>query len=248
MKMRFSASLLSLLAMASFTGSAGAAITISSWDYRTLTSADSLAPIGGATTVAAFNLGGGVASLGGVNFTAANVGGYFSSAPITQAAFSAPGAAWGNNFTGAGFSNAVLNSFGWTSQNNGTFEVAGLTSGQQYTFQFINADARTGGPDGRKFQITGATLNGAAVTGSSSQLRYAYVGADQYGLISATFTADASGKAAFVSSIFSSTDVAAGAQLNAVHIMAVPEPSTYGLMGAGALAAVTAVRRRRKAV
>lgn len=35
--------------------------------------------------------------------------------------------------------------------------------------------------------------------------------------------------------------------LRLVQVQAIPEPSTYGLLGAGALAAVAAVRRRRKA-
>lgn len=242
--MRYSTALLSLLAIASFTGSADAAV-VDSWTYQTLTSADSIAPTAGQTLVAAFNKGGSAGTLGGVSFVAAGAGAFTTSNGITVA-FSAPGVAWGTAASGAFPSNSVLNTFEYTSQSNGTLEFSGLTIGQSYVFEFIIADTRAG-PDGRQSQIVGSTVNGATITGSSSLYRYAYVGEDKYALISAAFTAD-SAKAAFTCQNFNSTGVTQGAQINAIQILAVPEPSTYGLMGAGALAAVTAVRRRRKAV
>lgn len=242
MKIRISTALPLLLAVAALAGSAHGAITISSWSYQTLTTSSSLAPQAGETTVAAFNISGATASLGGVSFTSSATGNYSTVGPITLA-YSAPGVAWASGTSGAYAANTVLNSFGYTTQNNGTLEFSGLTSGQQYTFQFILADSRSGGPDGRVIQLFGATLNGADVTGTSNQLRYAYQGQEQYGVVSATFTADASGKAAFVPRTFAADGTTAqGTQINAIQIIAVPEPAAALLGGLGALALL---RRRR---
>lgn len=218
------------------------AATVTSWNYETLTTTSSLAPTGGEAAVAAFNMNGGVASLGGVSFSGASGNSFHTSGPITMA-YSVPGVAWATGATGFYSANTVLNSGEYTSQNNGTLEFSGLTVGQNYTFQFILADSRAGGPDGRKVQIVGSTVNGATVTGSSSQLRYAYQGQEQYGVISATFTAD-SAKAAFMPQVFASNGTTAvGTQVNAIHIMAVPEPSSAALLGGLGLLAL--LRRRR---
>lgn len=207
-----------------------------------MTTASSLAPLPGATTIAAFDLGSSSGSLGGVDFSSAPTSQVTTSNGITVA-YSVPGQFWATNASGAYGQNAVLNSFLYTNPTNaGLIEVGGLSSGQQYTLQFIAADSRVG-PDGRVYQIVGGANAGADVTGTSAQWRYAYQGLEQYGVISATFTADASGKVAFYSRNYSSDGTTAqGTQLNALHIMAVPEPSIALLGGVGLLCLL---RRKR---
>lgn len=241
MRFHLPACLLPIVALA-LIGEASAAITVTSWNYETLTTTSSLAAGPGESTVSAFNLNGGAASLGGVNFTAASPVGAFTSGTITLT-YSVPSVAWAGGASGAYAANTVLNTFEWTGSPGGMLEFSGLTFGQDYTFQFIVADSRAGGTDGRVVQIFGGTNGGASVTGTSTQLRYAYEGQEQYAVISATFTADASGKAAFIPRAFSPDGTTTvGTQVNAIHIMTVPEPSIALLSGLGVLGLL---RRRR---
>ena len=224
-------------------GTASAAITVSSWTYETLTTSDSLDPTGDEATVATFNMNGGNAALGGVNFAGAAAGWYVTNGGITMA-YSVPGSSWAGGASGSFGSNAVLDSFELTYPSaNGTLEFSGLTVGQEYTFQFIAADQRAG-TDGRRLQIFGGTVGGADVSGSSDQLRFGYQTIAQYAVISASFTADASGKAAFLPRVFAADGVTSlGTQINAIHIMTVPEPTT-ALLGCFGSFALLLHRRR----
>jgi hypothetical protein len=217
----------------------------SSWSYQTLTSADSLAPTAG-TTAAAFNFAGAAASLGGVSFSAAAAGNFASAGGITIG-FSVPGVSWAGGASGAytiPSTDAVLSSFEYTSGNNGLLEVSGLTPGQAYTFQFILADQRSFNQP-RQVQIVGGANNGADVTGTSNLFQYGYQGQDSYGAISATFTADSSGKAAFYPRTYASDGTTSvGTQLNALQIIAVPEPSSI-LALIGGTGVLLGLRRRR---
>lgn len=246
MKFHFAAALPFLLSVAAFTSSANGAVTITSWAYQTLTTSSSLTPLPGATTIAAFDAGNGgtSASLGGVTFSTAPVYAQTNTVGGITMGYSVPNVSWATNFSGT-HSSPVLSDIGYTGSANGVLEFSGLTNGQTYTFQFIAADNRGGTLNGRQFEIVGATVSGTTITPTgeqSAKYTYAY-DTGEYAVISATFTADATGKAAFLPRAYESNGTtSAGTQVNAVHIMAVPEPSVALLGGLGVLGLL---RRRR---
>lgn len=219
--------------------------------YTTATTATSLAPPPGMQTVAAFNYGTPaatptVAALGGVNFQGTTAD--FTTVNGIRTVYSVPGVAFAVQ-AGPGFfplGNDVLTYTGYTWPSaDGRLEFEGLTIGQPYTFQFITADGRDiNGVVGRQFEIVGAAgtneYGTSAVEGTSNKHTYAYTDG-QFGVITATFTAE-SANAWFLPRIYDSNGGAAGTQINAVHIMTVPEPSAALLGGLGLLGLL---RRRR---
>lgn len=151
------------------------------------------------------------------------------------------GSAFNNAFTGYGQPSTVTGNYaaalssGNYQNGSGVFSgtLSGLVIGQQYVFQVWLNDQRDTTADTMTYDSGSSTPQVTLTTTlTGSQAQYT-VG---------TFTADA------VTQAFRMTPTGGGgATMNLFQLRAVPEPATYGLLGAGALTSVVGVRRRRRA-
>ena len=128
---------------------------------------------------------------------------------------------------------------------NSLARLTGLTIGAQYQVQFTISDDRSATP----FVAVGYAL----LTGSATEVypltnvdvSSNSAGVSQVKVITGTFMADQTEQDLHVQMNGTGANgIASAYQLR--DITAVHEPSTYGLIGAGALAAVAVLRRRRK--
>jgi hypothetical protein len=101
--------------------------------------------------------------------------------------------------------------------------------GQQYLVQFVFADTRS---DGGTLTLQGNT----GVTGNSTDTTYSYTDG-RYLVVNAQFTADTAD-----TTWIPNVSGGSGEQINAIRIVAIPEPSAALLGGLGLLALL---RRRR---
>jgi hypothetical protein len=221
---------LAALAMA---GSATAATTIS-YTYQTISdlSATSWVVPAGATPVTAVNFGSG----GTTNWA---------------------GVAWTNGFTlpnndgviDVGFAGAIRydgyhsNTGGasqmlWEGSYSGTSNplvLDGFSVGQEYLVQFVLADTRGGGVEGRTITIDGTSANIASQDSSAYTFAYS---SGNFAVVTARFVANESSFS--FAPLVNGGD--AGVQINALNILTIPEPSAALLGGLGFLALL---RRRR---
>lgn len=135
----------------------------------------------------AVNWGGGDTVYGGVTWLNGTYGGvaYNDAAPIPMW-FSIPGIDWGWNYGGFYPGGPALLTQGAYQGASCRVDIGGLTAGTRYLVQFVLADSRGGGVDGRQISIQ-SRLN---VTGDSDFLRFAYADG-RYAVVTADFTADA---------------------------------------------------------
>lgn len=148
---------------------------------------------------------------------------------------------WGNqNFTGYG-SHPVGGDYA-TALASGrylnlpattiTISLTGLTIGQEYAFQTWINDRRDATVDTMRWD-SGNSTPFVDISTSNTFSQY----------VTGSFIADSTTQSLRVAV----TAGGGGATVNMMQLRAVPEPSTYGLMGAGALAGIAMVRRRRRA-
>ena len=237
---------ITLFALAAFTfvGSAYAATTVSYTTYTATSSTDTswVSPVG-STSVKAVNFGGEETTYGGVTWLTGNPSlGTYNDASTIQMYFSAPNVAWGNNASSEFYSGgpSLLASGVWsapTGSGNVPFQLdmAGFTVGQAYQVQFILADTRDLYGQTVSIQNYSANISASA---PSPTIDFSYADG-RYAVITASFTPGV-GDTTFT--FRPMTDGGTGMQLNAVQVLAVPEPSTALL---GALGMLALLRRRR---
>ena len=118
-----------------------------------------------------------------------------------------------------------------------TLSLGGLTSGQQYQFQWwLNNSKRVDAPNASLFFTTAG--NNPYTVGLNANTTDSIGGLGQYAI--GTFTANSS----TFNINFNGTDGSNDPMINAFQLRAIPEPSTYVLLGLGALGLVVAHRRR----
>ncbi|MFO1491379.1 MAG: hypothetical protein U1F77_05125 [Kiritimatiellia bacterium] len=183
------------------------------------------------TPVLAVNFGGATTTYGGETFIGTtdnghNPGETYASNGTLAAYHSTPGIAWANvatsTFDPVG-GTALLHDGTWRSATS-QVDVIGLTVGTAYEVQFVLADSRSGiGVEGRAVQLFG--LGGNA--GQNSGVHTYAFSDGRFTVVTAAFTADATtlGIEPRVS------DGGSGSQINALRVVAVPEPGTAGLTG-----------------
>lgn len=231
---------LALLASLAMAGSATAATTIS-YSYQTIadSSVTSWVIPAGATSVKAMNMGSGVASTnfgGGSWLTTNPVEARNYDAPI-QMIFHHPNVAWAPNFGGfySGDASGILTTGNFGSAST-QLDLNGFTVGQEYLVQFVLADTRPTEAN-RTITIDGYSAN---IAGQDSAA-YTYAYADgRFAVVTARFTPQAGDTDFSFRPLVNGGDF--GVQVNAVHILTVPEPSAALLGGLGLLALL---RRRR---
>ena len=233
--MKLKTTTLAALAALAMAGAASAATTIS-YTYQTIsdiTSTSWVIPTG-ATPVTAVNFGsGGTTNWGGASW----VNGFN--------AFPTPGPI-SVDFSGttrydayypySGNATGILNE-GMYGDSSKTLELSGFTVGQEYLVQFVLADTRGGGLEGRTITIDGTSANIASEDSSAYTFAYA---SGNFAVVTARFT-PATGDTAFSFSplVDGGTN---GTQMNGLNIMTIPEPSAALLGGLGMLCLL---RRRR---
>lgn len=121
--------------------------------------------------------------------------------------------------------------------SSSSLDLSGFTVGQEYLVQFVLADNRGGGLEGRTITIDGTSAN--IVSQDSSAYTFAYA-SGSFAVVTARFT-PAAGDTAFSFDPLVNGG-SAGVQLNALNIMTIPEPSAALLGGLGMLCLL---RRRR---
>ena len=237
---------IALLAALAMTGSATAATTIS-YTYQTIanSSVTSWITPAGSTSVAAFNFGSGGYAVwpapGGLTWlrTAQPDGGANNTESQIGLFFYKPGQ-WAIRYDGyyAGDVSGILGE-GQYGDSAMTLELNGFTVGQEYLVQFVVADTRgvAGGVEGRTITIDGTSPNIASQ--DSTAYTFAY-GDGRFAVVTARFTPAAGDTNLAFKPLVNGGS--AGVQLNAVHILTVPEPSAALLGGLGFLALL---RRRR---
>jgi hypothetical protein len=239
---------ISIAALAAFTlaGAASAATTIS-YSYQTISNSTDTSWVApsGATSIKAMNMGsGGNTSFGGVTWLTTNAifESYNSAAPIGMY-YHSPGQAWGSRYDGfyaAQTGSGILWEGTYSNlQANGVdfrVELSNFTVGQEYLVQFVVADTRVG-ETGRTITLDGYSANIASQ--DSSAFQYAYTDG-KFAVVTARFT-PAAGDTSFEFRPLVNGG-SAGLQLNAIHILSIPEPSSALLGGLGLLALL---RRRR---
>jgi len=224
---------LAALSAIAMVASASAAATVSYSTYVATSSTDtSWLSIPGATEVAAFNVGGGETTFGGLTWLdTVSVGGVQNTVPVIDFYYHQPSVNWGNAasvFYSGGPD--LLNAGGWWPSNaNAIIDLRGFTVGQEYLVQFVFADTRYGNGT---MTVQGTT----GVTGNSTDTTYSYTDG-RYLVVNAQFTADTAD-----TTWIPSANSGAGEQINAIRIVAIPEPSAALIGGLGMLALL---RRRR---
>lgn len=191
------------------------------------------------TGVASVNFGGFDTIFGGVNWEGTQSNGHPAGQTYADVAgfaiyHSIPGSAWASNAFGlypTDPSVGLLDSGTLLSGAGMTIDINGLTNGQAYMAKFIFANSNAGSA-GNTMNLTSAAGN----TGSSGAAQYAFADG-KFLVVTATWTADGFGDS-FVPSI----NGGANSILNAVQIVAVPEPSAMLLASIGGL---FLIRRRR---
>ncbi|MFM2198283.1 MAG: hypothetical protein RLZZ505_1715 [Verrucomicrobiota bacterium] len=238
---------ISIAALAAFTlaGAANAATTISYSAQTIANSTDtSWVSPAGYTSVAAFNMGGGTVSFGGLSWFTTNPNAAQNIDTDIDMSFHAPGNAWALNhpsFYGSSTASTILNTGNYSGYVSGGVEfridLNGFTVGQEYLVQFVLADSRAGiGVEGRQIGIYGYSSN---ISGQDSgNYQYAF-GDDRYLVVTAQFT-PSPGDTDFA--FRPGINTGAGLQVNAIQVLTVPEPSAALLGGLGLLALL---RRRR---
>lgn len=225
---------LAALAAIALVASASGAATVTYSTYIATSSTDTswiTSPVG-STEVAAFNVGGGQTTLGGLTWLdTVGAGGVQNTATAIDFYYHSPGVAWGN-YASVFYSGGpgLLNSGGWWPSNTSAIiDLRGFTVGQEYLVQFVFADTRYDGGT-----ISLQALSG--VTGNSASTTYSYTDG-KYLVVNAQFTADTAD-----TTWIPSANGGAGEQINAIRIVAIPEPSAALLGGLGMLCLL---RRRR---
>lgn len=177
------------------------------------------------------------ATINGVNFsnsTTQNGVTYsqtFGANPNTYNGFVSPGVIVDNTTASTAYRSLLLG--GWYGDNGVQFSLSGLTVGQQYLVQVWSSDLRTGLAGARFGTLT---MNGATNTNTPTLTWYNNAtGSTVVGRFTADnatqgFTMDSTGS-------YSGNN----AQINAIQVRAVPEPSATALL---AMALVTAVAGR----
>jgi hypothetical protein len=237
---------IAVLAALALAGSASAATTIS-YSYETISNSTDTSWVipAGATSIKAMNMGsGGSTSFGGVTWLTTNAinESYNSAAPISMF-YHSPGQAWGTRYDGY-YAAQAPNGILWEGtysglQANGVdfrVELNNFTVGQEYLVQFVVADTRAG-ETGRTITIDGYSSNIAFE--DSSAYTYAYTDG-KFAVVTARFT-PAPGDTSFEFRPLVESG-AAGLQVNAIHVLTIPEPSALLLGGLGLLGLL---RRRR---
>lgn len=215
------------LAALALAATASGAATVAYSTYIATSSADtSWISIPGSTEVAAFNVGGGETTFGGLTWLdTVSAGGIYNQATTIDFYYHQPGVAWGaaaSVFYSGGPD--LLNSGGyWGSNTNAILDLRGFNVGQEYLVQFVFADTRY---DGGTLSLQGNT----GVTGNSSNTTYSYTDG-RYLVVNAQFTADAT-DATWIPNVSGG----AGEQINAIRVVAIPEPSAALIGGLGLLA------------
>lgn len=224
---------LAALAVLGLAATASSAATVTYSTYTATSAADtSWVSVPGATEVAAFNVGGGETTYGGLTWLdTLGAGGVQNTATTIDFYYHFPGNSWGNaNSVFYSGGPDLLNAGGWWPTNtNAIIDLRGFTIGQEYLVQFVFADTRY---DGGTLSLQAST----GVTGSSAATPYSYTDG-RYLVVNAQFTADTAD-----TTWIPGVNGNAGEQINAIRIVAIPEPSAALLGGLGLLALL---RRRR---
>lgn len=127
---------------------------------------------------------------------------------------------------------------------NATVSFNNLTIGQDYQFQFwINDSRGTGNPNSNGRGESISNVGGFGAVALDYNTTNAAGGLGQF--VIGTFTADATTQAFELAGFreTGSTATSASAQMSAIQLRAVPEPSHLALLG---LASITAILRRRR--
>ncbi len=182
------------------------------------------------TPVLAVNFGGATTLYGGETFIGTTDNGHhpaetYATNGILTAFHSTPGIAWASvatsTFDPVG-GTALLHDGTWRSSTS-QVDVNGLTIGTAYEVQFVLADSRGGGVDGRQVQLFGLGANAGQNSGVHT---YAFSDG-RFTVVTAAFTADATS----LSIEPRVADGGSGSQINALRVAVVPEAGTAGLIG-----------------
>lgn len=233
--MKLKATTLAALAALAMAGAASATTTIS-FTYQTISDITSTSWVipAGATPVTAVNFGsGGTTNWGGASW----VNGYNAFPTTGTIGVNFAGTIRYDAFYGSqdyGKASGILQEGMYGS--NSTLDLSGFTVGQEYLVQFVLADTRGGGVEGRAITIDGTSANIASQDSSAYTFAYS---SGNFAVVTARFT-PAAGDTAF--SFTPLVSGGGGTQMNGLNIMTVPEPGAALLGGFGMLCLL---RRRR---